>query len=394
MAHAISSLIPAAQLLVLAALAASLAALYSVSKTLRTSELRNIATLSALPDLIFVFDKDGTYLDCRARHTSLLLLPPAQLIGRQLSELLPPELTSVFKDAIAKSLASDEPVILEYALEKHGDKRDYETRLVRCAPGQVLTVVRDVTEARRAERSLKASEAALRASNLENLTLVGRLIEAQEAERQRIARDMHDDLGQKLALLGIEIERLNAPASDHRPIEGRVQGLSRYLAEIAHDVHALSHELHPSKLETLGFLAAVRSLGQEMMRQYDIEIDVQHAGSAGAVDPNIALHLYRIIQEALHNVRKHSGARHAFVRLEIAPDIIDLQVADSGCGFDGRRIGHPGLGLVSMRERVRLLNGQIVIHTAPGEGTRLGVRVPIDCGSVGDDRARAGFIAA
>ncbi len=220
-------------------------------------------------------------------------------------------------------------------------------------------------------------EEALRASNREIQNLAGRLITAQEAERTRIARELHDDLGQEVALLNVEIDQIAAqlPSGTHR---SRLQNVSRRVSEIARTVHNLSHDLHPSKLQMLGLVAAVQSLCRDASQRVGIAIDFTHDGTVPhTIDSDVSLCMYRVLQEALNNIAKHSHARDASVRLTCENGDVNLFIADSGVGFDARNLGTEGLGLVSMRERVNLLKGQLVIHAAPGAGTRIGVKLPL-----------------
>jgi two-component system NarL family sensor kinase len=245
---------------------------------------------------------------------------------------------------------------------------------------------------RRAEDTLRAlheREAALQESHRENQALAGRLIVAQEVERRRIARDLHDDLSQKLALLNVEIDRLAATGlGDWHRRERRIGSLSLSVAEIARDVHDLSHELHPSKLGLLGLVPALDALCLDVSRKYGIVVSFHHIGGSPRLDVDASLHLYRIVQEALHNVVKHSGAKQALVELETRPRAVDVRVADCGCGFVSSAHAREGLGLISMRERARVVGGQIAIHSAPGMGTRLGVRVPYSADSNLSDVSR------
>ena len=362
---------------VLAGLVISRRALARATVALNQSEADKLATFSALPDLIFIMNRDGVYLDCHTRDLKALLVPPEQFLGRRMRDVLPPPLVPRMEHAFEAALASNATVLVEYSLDIQGEPRDFEARLVRWEGDRVLSIVREITERKRFERALSENELALRASMVENHALIGRLIAAQELERQRIARDLHDDLSQKLALLAIRIDRLSErDALDGDRLESRIRSLAQAVAEIATDVHNLSHELHPSKLETLGFVEAVRGLCRETRRLSGIAVDFRHSGASTIVDTHVSLHLYRIVQEGLHNVSKHSGASQALVELVTGPDAIDLRIADSGCGFD-ESDSTTGLGLVNIRERVRLLEGQMVIHSAPNEGTRLGVRVPL-----------------
>jgi PAS domain S-box-containing protein len=232
---------------------------------------------------------------------------------------------------------------------------------------------RDITERKRAEEALHTTGEALRASYERVEDLAGRLIAAQEAERKRIARDLHDDLSQKLALLSIDIEQI--PRRTQAELTDSVRDLSDRAAEIATDIHRLAYTLHPSKLESLGLVAALESICRDISRQHGLQVEFEHGDIPGDVPADIALCLYRIVQEALHNVIRHSGAHHALVELRATGDLLELHIADPGVGFEPSARGNGGIGLVSMRERVNFVGGQIAIHSAPGAGTRIGVRV-------------------
>jgi signal transduction histidine kinase len=225
---------------------------------------------------------------------------------------------------------------------------------------------------------LRRREAALRASYERNRDLAGRLIASQEVERERIARDLHDDLSQNLALLNMDLDQLTRRiGSESKDLADLAREASRRAAEIAHDIHQLSHQLHPSRLKTLGLIQAMHGVCRDMGAQYNITVDFTHEGVPPAVGSSTALCLYRILQEALHNVIKHSGARRAAVRLSRDDRTLYMQIADQGIGFNPDAFEARGLGLVSMSERVNHLGGQLVIRSAPGEGTRIGVRVPL-----------------
>jgi len=330
-------------------------------QALSRSEARNSAMLRAIPDLMFVIARDGTYLDYHARDPTLLFAEPGAFIGRTVRDIMPPALAGTLMDAIERACDSHEAVVVEYELPLDGT-RHFEARLVRVDADRVLSIVRDVTEARRALQI--------------NRDFAGRLIASQEAERQRIARELHDDLSQKIALLNIEIDQIagRIRADDGR---SRVRLLSARIGEIATDVHNLSHELHPSKLQVLGLVAAVQSLCRDVSQQSGVQVVFTHDTLPPGIDPNVSLCLYRIAQESLHNVARHSRAREAQVRLTHEADGLVLQVRDSGVGFDTRRRGDGGLGLVSMRERVAFIRGHLAIDAYPGGGTRITVRAPI-----------------
>jgi len=331
-------------------------------EAIRGLEARNGAMLRAIPDLMFVILTDGTFVDYHAKDSSLLYMPASGFIGNKIRDIMPPDLADVLMNALDRSLRTDEPVMVEYELPLDGGLRQFETRLVRAGHDRVLGIVRDMTDWKRA--------------NERNRELAGRLIASQEAERQRIGRELHDDLSQKLALLSISVDRLSTSLESRHE---QVRELRAQIVEIAANIHDLSHELHPTKLETLGLVESLQSLCRDA-KQGGVHVFFVYDNVPSALNPRVALCLYRIAQEALHNIARHSGAREAELRLRTEYESLVLQIADTGIGFESEKAEGAGMGLVSMRERVALLNGQLELHASPGRGTRIGVRVPLHPG--------------
>jgi signal transduction histidine kinase len=209
-----------------------------------------------------------------------------------------------------------------------------------------------------------------------------RLIEAQDQERTRIARELHDDIGQRLALLAVELEELHQSPPILPEVRSRVGRLQKYTSEIATDIQTLSHELHSSKLEYLGIAAAMRSFCQEFGEQTKVKIDFKSEDLPRPSSPEISLCLFRVLQEALHNSAKHSGVRHVEVRLWETSNEIHLAVSDSGAGFDSEAAKESrGLGLISMKERLKLVKGTFSIESQPKRGTTIHARVPLSSDS-------------
>ena len=205
----------------------------------------------------------------------------------------------------------------------------------------------------------------------------GKLIEAQEQERRRIARELHDDIGQRLALLSIELAQLRQTYPNPADFPGRIDRLQTQTSEIAADVQSLSHELHSSRLQYLGLAAALSGFCQEFSEQQKVEVDFATHDLPISLSPEISLCFFRVLQEALHNAAKHSGVRDYEVRLWGAPDEIHLTVGDRGVGFDVEATkASRGLGLISMQERLKLLNGTLSIESQPQEGTTIHASVP------------------
>lgn len=210
--------------------------------------------------------------------------------------------------------------------------------------------------------------------------LSGRLLHAQEEERARIARELHDDINQRLALLANGLQQLQHDMSkpDDPGKNNQLRDLRQLTGEIANDIQHLSHQLHPSKLRLLGLPGAVRGLCQEFSKVQKIEVDCIVQNSAMDLDETISLSLYRVIQEALRNVAKHSRAHHVKVELSARANSVHLRISDDGVGFNCHGIGsNHGLGLVSMRERLRLAGGEMSIWSRPSLGTQIEAVVPI-----------------
>jgi PAS domain S-box-containing protein len=211
------------------------------------------------------------------------------------------------------------------------------------------------------------------------LDLSGRLITAHEEERARIARELHDDLSQRMALLQIGLEEFEQETRGLAPIaRERLHKIAEIASEVSSDIHNLSHELHPSKLDSLGLVATVGGFCREFSKQHGLHVQFAHHQVEGLIPKDVTLCLFRIIQEALRNVVKHSGAREAKVELIGRGDRIELCISDSGTGFDPESSKvMPGLGLISMRERLRLVGGHLAVESEPARGTRILARVPL-----------------
>jgi PAS domain S-box-containing protein len=217
----------------------------------------------------------------------------------------------------------------------------------------------------------KAAELAIR-------KLTGRLIDAQEEERRRIARELHDDINQSLALLAIDIEQVaNTPPSISEPAESLHQ-LSKRAGDISKHVQAISHQLHSSQLELLGLSWAAKNCCEEYTLKQQVKVDYQQNGLPADIPADISLCLFRVLQEALRNAVKHSGADHVQVKLGGNSNEVRLSVRDGGMGFDPESsIFKGGLGLISMQERLNLVGGHISIQSRPKHGTEIDVRIPI-----------------
>ena len=218
--------------------------------------------------------------------------------------------------------------------------------------------------------------------------LSGRLLHAQEEERARIARELHDDISQRMAFLQIGLDQFEQSIHGLTPNErNELHNLTAVASEVSSDLHSMSHQLHPARLDLQGLVAATDSYCKEVTSQHELCIKFVHQDVPGQIPMDVALCLFRIIQEALRNVVKHGNTSDANVELSGQGDWIDLRISDSGTGFNPESAhGKGGLGLISMRERLRLIGGHVVVESEPARGTRIHVRCPLS-DSAGQDAA-------
>ena len=350
--------------------AAAIAFAVHRQRQLRESEKRFPLLAESAPVLIWMsgLDKGCTYFN------------PGwlEMTGRRLEDELgngwthgvhPDDLSSCMATYVA-AFDARRQFTMEYRLRRHDGEYRWvlDTGVPRYGAdrrfvGYVGSCI-DITDRRRIEERLRE--------------VGGRLVSAQEEERRRVARELHDDLSQKLALLGSELEQLSLHDPERREeMSHRLIALGRRAQSISSDVYRLSHQLHPTKLEALGLVTSLRSYCREVSTQQSIHVSFTHGDVPASIPMDISLCVYRIVQEALRNVARHSGANEAHVQILTRDGGLCLRIADAGTGFDPDSIGHVGLGLISIRERLRFVGGDLQVHSARSHGTRIEVWIPI-----------------
>ena len=331
----------------------------------------------------FMLDRAGRVESWNAGAERLAGYGGDEIVGQHVARFYPPDEARQGGPARTLERAATEGRAVEegWRIRKDGSRfwAEVLTTAVRDADGRFVgysVVTHDVTERRR--------HAEVRARLLEQMTA------AQEEEQRRLARELHDETGQSLTSLLVRLRTLaEAPSLD--TVRQQVAELRRLTARTLDEVRRLARGLRPAVLDELGLLPAVEQLALDYGRTRSISVDVSAVGFGGErLPPAIEAALYRIIQEALTNTAKHSGARTANVVLQRRREVVQGIVSDDGCGFDVEAtLRTPAawahLGLHGMRERAALLGGTVTIESTPGEGTTIYVRIPLFGGSDGKD---------
>jgi two-component system CheB/CheR fusion protein len=236
---------------------------------------------------------------------------------------------------------------------------------------RIISTGLDITERKLTEDALRQSQEELR-------RLTASLFTTQEEERKRLARELHDDVNQRMAMVANEVDLLERDLPDSTDlVRGQLRSLRERVEHLSDDLRRVAHQLHPSALEHFGLVAALESYCADFSKLYPIQIEFAHRGVPEAIPFEVALCLYRVAQECLHNIAKHSGAREAKLTLRGDKEGLLLSVIDNGEGFDPRlAAGQRGLGIVGIRERVRLAGGTVSIASKPGHGVQIDVRIP------------------
>ena len=332
---------------------------------------RHAAIVESSDDAIISNNLEGIIQSWNTGAQRIFGYTEAEAVGQPITIVIPAELWHEEQTIFERLRAGERIEPYEtIRVTKSGKKVNVFLSIfvIKDSSGKVVgssKIARDITERKQAEAAL---------ANVSRS-----LIDAQEQERMRIGRELHDDIGQRLAMLTIEIEDLErSPFDLPAQVRDRIDEIKRRTSGIAADIQTLSHKLHSAKLQYLGLAAAMKNFCLEFAQQQKVEIDFKASDLPNPLSPDISLGLFRVLQEALHNSVKHSGARRFEVRLWGSSDEVDLTIKDSGVGFD-REVARTsrGLGLTSMEERLKLLNGALSIESQPQHGTAIHARVPL-----------------
>ena len=337
---------------------------------LRKSEERFRLFMSHSPAVAWMKDEQGHYIYMNETYLKHFGIREEDRRGKTDFEIYPRAIAEQFRENDEAALSVGHPI--EVTEDSIGPDGEPCTWLAYKFPfednsGQIFVggIGIDITERKKARESLQ--------------TLTGRLIHAQEEERARISRELHDDFSQRLALLGIGLgqlwKKLPMGATEARE---NVLEMLKGTKELSSDLHTLSHELHSSRLEHVGLVSALHGLCREMSEKYKIEVHLSDCDVRLNMPKDVALCLFRVAQESLGNVVKHSKAKGAQVSVGANPRCIWLRIADAGRGFDlGVQNARAGIGLTGMRERLRLVGGTLEVKSEPEHGTEILAEVPL-----------------
>ncbi|MCU0578113.1 MAG: PAS domain S-box protein [Desulfobacterota bacterium] len=337
-------------------------------------------------DVLCIANTDGYFLRMNPALERILGYTREELMARPFFDLIHSDDLEGTRAAFS-ALASRQKV---YAFDNRYRCRDGSYRWLQWSSspaGKLLYAsARDVTEYKQALQALQENERALRQNQADLRELTGRLISAQEEERRHLARELHDDFTQRLAVLSIEAGKLEEQlAGSPDSCKEKLEQMKYQLVSVAGDINGLARQLHPSILDDLGLVRAIESECNAFLAREGIPIFFSHENVPPDLGKDVSLTLYRIVQEGLRNISKHACAEQITVSLKGSAQEIRLSVEDNGIGFDlteGRKA--PGLGLSSMGERVRLIAGEFSIKSRPGEGTLIIVRVPFGSKRIGE----------
>jgi PAS domain S-box-containing protein len=359
------------------AIARDISSIQQARREARESESRAHAIFQSAAQAIFIVDAAGQIVTVNPVTRSMFGYSSEELVGKPVELLVPQQFRGGHKahrDGFFRS-PQQRPMGLGLELRaRHKDGTEFFVEIslsyIESAQGPLgVAFVSDISRRRADEQSIRQQREDLR-------NLSARLMTAQDDERRRIARDLHDDLSQQLAFLAMDLGRLGMTpaaqgmASELRPLQLRA-------ADIAQAVRRISHQLHPSVLDDIGLEAALEQYCEEFEQRSGIATRFTSRNVPESLRPEIARSIYHIAQECLHNVSKHARTTKVSVTLEFADDMLRLMVKDQGIGLRVDQPGNKGIGFVAMKERANLVNGTLSIQSETGAGTEVSVEVPM-----------------
>ncbi len=354
-----------------------------MEEALRQSEARNRALLEAIPDVIARVRRDGVYLEIKDTANFKSIRPVEELLGHKQAEVLPAEMARQFAHHNQLALETGTLQTFEYQLHEGDILRTREARIVPVGHDEVIVILRDVSERKQVEeeKTRLLNEVILQRGQLRALT--ARLAEIQETERKHLARELHDQVGQNLTVLALNLKMLQsqlpAKVSASDPIKARLEDSLTLLEQTTVTIRSVMTDLRPPVLDDYGLLATLHWYCSSVMTRTGILVDVRGDAPCPRLPETVENALFRIAQEAITNVIKHAKATLVTVGLTGSDRQVTLNISDNGVGFNVSRVTdstkHPTWGLLNMTERAEAVGGSCRILSSPKQGTSIIVEV-------------------
>lgn len=354
-------------------------------EALRKSEALNRAILKAIPDMLFQIRRDGTIQRFEPANDIGLLKPPSEFLGKKISEVMPPDHARQSMRCVELALQTEKMQVFEYQLEINQERRDYEARYVPCGPDEVLSVVRDITERKQSEAEMARLFESINEQRDQLRALTGRLAETREVERKALARELHDQVGQNLTALNLNLNIIcarlqNATSAATGPVETLLDDSLQLIEQTTERVQNVMANLRPPVLDDYGLVEALRWYGAQLATRVSFTITVEGQEPEPRLTSSVENALFRITQEALTNVTKHAQAGQVTVTVEMDNGTVRLIITDNGLGFDSAGRANAtkrrSWGLITMAERTEAVGGRFKIESDSGQGTKVIVEVP------------------
>jgi PAS domain S-box-containing protein len=362
--------------------------------TLKGADHTYRVLLEALNEAAVTLTAKGTILYCNSRFSEMTKTSTEQLLGSSIRRLIESAERKVFGKTLHQSVGS--PSRKEFNIRAADGSLVPALFSVKNLEIEGMTtfcvVITDITDRKRTEDALQKSEQHFRELFQEGermrdelQRLSREILRVQEEERTRISREIHDEIGQALTAISLNLRKLKINGKPSE-VKRKIQSVQSLVEKTSEFIHNFSRQIHPGMLEDLGLFPAVRSYVRDFQENTGMRVNLKFSGTPGRANIEQKVALYRIVQESLTNVLKHSGTRNAMVMIRKSPEGITLQVVDNGKGFElagtsetnGKR---QGLGLLGMRERAHAVGGKFIILSRPGKGTRVRVHLPLARGT-------------
>ncbi|MFH1853461.1 MAG: PAS domain-containing sensor histidine kinase [Candidatus Neomarinimicrobiota bacterium] len=358
-------------------------------KILEISEKKYRSLVESMDDTVLVIGKNHDVLLFNNQIDNAITTDQLVKESVKLGSIFPEEFSSVLRDYFIEVFETRKPVKTEVIYQRDNDKKWLDASFLpqydeAANIKSVLCILHDLTKRKNLEIELQQAISTLNSQKrmLENLS--SEVIRAQEDERKRISRDLHDEIGQTLTAISFNLEYLNhiglgseADAAD------KLNDIKKLVTKSIQDVHRFSHDLRPAVLDDLGFETAIRSHARKFADRTGININFKNISIGKDIEDNKQIVLYRIFQEGLNNIAKHSRAGNVLIDLSLKDDSVVMYLSDDGVGFnisslDNETSGKGGLGLKGMKERVKQIGGKLNLISKPDQGTTIYVEAPIN----------------